>query len=193
MSHAQKMLLARLSLSWVSLKTATNSVGDNSPLLETVLQVRPTLVSVVRTVGKPGEVSPVGGGGSSIGKPGDTYSVCGSVSSMGKLGEVSSSCSGGDGVGVTAGNDNNRPTRYRVVVRDEGRVFRVELEPEELRGAKGVSQSGQFGKEAWRETGLGELLWMDCTWRQYLADRLSKQVNEGNQTTAMVRGWRLRG
>lgn len=174
MSHAQKMLLARLSLSWVYLKAmATSHTSDLiDPPLETVLQVRPTLVSVVRTVGTPGERSPADGGG------------CSNVRRMDGTAVISTRSAGG-----VTGNGDERRRRYRVVVRDEGRVFRVELKAEvhrketetEWKDEEGGSSQYRlleqtFGKEAWRETGLGELLWMDRTWRQYLADRLSKQV-----------------
>lgn len=173
MSHAQKMLLARLSIRWVSLKAMTTNLnfGSSESTLETVLQVRPMLVSVVRAVGTPGEMYVVGGGSSNVEGMVDTASS----------GRSSSA-------GAMAGCSAEIPRRYRVAVRDEGRVFRVELEAEvyredvkaELQDEEGGSQyrllEQTFGKEAWRETGLGELLWMDRTWRQYLADRLSKQV-----------------
>ena len=171
MSHAQKMLLARLSLSWVSLKAIGTNVdfGLSHPPHEAVLQFRPMLVRVVRTVGTPGEMSSPGGGSSNEeGMPGTAGG-------------------GSSSVGVMTGSSDERPRRYRVVVRDEGRVFSVELEAElqgeGLEGELKVEGNSPcrlfaqtFGKEAWRETGLGELLWMDRIWRQYLADRLSKQV-----------------
>lgn len=174
MSHAQKMLLARLSLSWVSLKAMSTSLnfGSSESPLETVLQVRPMLVSVERTVETPGDMSSAGGGSRNVG---------GMVS-------TATNSSGSNSAGAMPGSSDETPRRYRVAVRDEGRVFRVELEAEmnhqkvnaELQDKEGGAQcrllEQTFGKEAWRETGLGELLWMDRTWRQYLADRLSKQV-----------------
>lgn len=71
----------------------------------------------------------------------------------------------------------------KVVVRDEGRSFKVEVEMEE--DAVGVGRErcrevrrleGVFGVEGWQGTGLGELLWMNFPWREYLARRLTYQV-----------------
>lgn len=65
--------------------------------------------------------------------------------------------------------------RHEVVVKDEGNVLRVEAY------AVGIQDNhrhleGTFGAEVWKETGLGELLWMDHKWRRYLARRISHQV-----------------
>lgn len=64
----------------------------------------------------------------------------------------------------------------RVVVRDEGDVFGVEVEIEGHDSSPCRRLSRSFGKEAWEETGLRDLLWMPLKWRRYVASRLSRQV-----------------
>lgn len=76
----------------------------------------------------------------------------------------------------TANRFCGEKSRTQVVVRDEGQTFRVEVEA----GVDGHSDNWKlnnaFAKEAWEETGLGDLLWVNCSWRRYLARRLSQQV-----------------
>lgn len=76
---------------------------------------------------------------------------------------------------------DNEGMRSRVVVRDEGAVFGVEMEIESQGASPSRRLSRSFGKEAWEETGLGDLLWMAWTWRRYVANRLSRQVTVGGR------------
>lgn len=173
MSHAQKAFIARLSLYWVSLKPPI----ENAPRLggrahaytakkvfrlpeETFLHLRPILFSLSRGVGTPGE-------------------TLASVARGGNSARLS----------LSAGSDNDRERlrAARVFVRDEGSVLRVEVEVDG--GGEGQSQHGakrleqMFGKDVWQETGLGELLWLDCAGRQYLARRLAQQVRQESLDT----------
>lgn len=150
MSHAEKRFLGSLALSWISFRNDAGDSRDNDGHVkqDAFLQFRPTLARVTRVV--------------------DTFTAY----------KRSSSGSGETGLsvhtGVIGGPDAQR---RRVIVRDSGRDFIVEVETEETGHAQcsGIRQT--FGKEAWRETGLGELLWIDRSWRRYLASRLSKQVS----------------
>ena len=168
MSHAQKALIARLSLYWVSLKPPT----EKEPCLEgrayaymptktfrfpeeAFLRLRPILYCLRRVVGTPREtLASVRCGGDSARR------------------SMSASSESGDRESLRA---------VEVFVRDEGSVLRVEVETGG-EGGVGPSQQGverlerTFGKEVWQETGLGELLWSDCSDRQYLARRLAQQV-----------------
>ena len=73
--------------------------------------------------------------------------------------------------------DDSEGIKSRVMVRDEGRVLRVDVEAVGQSLSLHRRWSRSFGKEAWEETGLGDLLWMNWTWRRYLAIRLSQQVS----------------
>lgn len=174
MSHAQKALVARLSLFWILLKPPT----CKEPLLEgrryenmkkkvfrfpeeAFLRLRPILYRASRPVGTPGETLASARRGGGLTRP-----------------------------STSGGTDSGRE-RLRAAVmltRDEGSVFRVEVEVGvEVKvggGGEGQSKHGggverleqTFGKEVWQETGLEELLWLDCSGRQYLARRLAQQV-----------------
>lgn len=167
MSHAQKALIARLSLFWISLKppaeTEPRVEGRAYAYMtqkvfrlpeEAFLRLRPILYRVNRAVGTPGEtLASVRRGGS------------------------------GTRLSTSPGSDScrKRLRAARVFARDEGSVLRVEVEVDG--GGEDQSQQGgvrrleqTFGKEVWQQTGLGELLWLDCSGRQYLARRLAQQV-----------------
>lgn len=76
--------------------------------------------------------------------------------------------------------EEHRGLRRRVTVRDQGQVLAVQIQMEDDEMGKGGREAScleeTFGVEAWRGTGLGELLWLDHPWRQYLARRLMYQV-----------------
>lgn len=166
MSHAQKAFIARLSLYWISLKPPTETAHSPEGRVyghvtkeafrlpeDAFLHLRPVLYGLSRVVGTRSETlaSAVRGGGSPR-------------------------------MPMSTGSDTNRERlrATRVFVRDEGSILRVEVEVDG--GNVGQSQHGiqrleqTFGKEVWQETGLGELLWLDCSGRQYLARRLARQV-----------------
>ncbi|CAM9616702.1 unnamed protein product [Ectocarpus sp. 4 AP-2014] len=190
MSHEQKVFIARLSLYWVSFRTPARGFEEkNAPnanetfvqhhcrrtTKEAFLHFRPILSSVTRVVGKssgdPGSsVRGTGGDGAGGGGGGSALVVLGGSSSRTVPRGVSE---------IFGGEETSRTSR--VFVRDEGGVLRVEVVEAE-RTNRGRSKSGvsmldrAFGKEAWRETGLEELLWLDCSCRQYLALRLAQQV-----------------
>lgn len=166
MSHAQKTFIARLSVYWISLKAPTVKkpslerrahayMAKNTFRLpeEAFLYLRPILYGLSRVVGTPSETS------ASV-LPADN----------------SASLAMSEG----SGNDRQRLRAARVFVRDEGSVLRVEvdMDGESFAGPHYGFQRLErtFGKEAWQETGLGELLWLDCPARQYLARRLAQQA-----------------
>lgn len=90
------------------------------------------------------------------------------------IARVSRDCDIAAAVGFV--DHNKKARRARVEVRDEGCVFRVNVEVDLEVSSQCRRLVRVFGQEAWRETGLGELLWMERPWRQYLAGRLSQQV-----------------
>ncbi|CAM9200072.1 unnamed protein product, partial [Ectocarpus sp. 12 AP-2014] len=193
MSHEQKVFIARLSLYWVSFRTPAHDFEEKNALnanetpvqhhrrrttKEAFLHFRPILSSVTRVVeksnGDPGSaVRGTGGGGAGGGGGG------GGGSGLVVVGCASSRTVPRGGSEVLGGEETSRTSR--VFVRDEGGVLRVEVVEAERKNG-GRSKSGvsildkAFGKEAWRETGLEELLWLDCSCRQYLALRLAQQV-----------------
>lgn len=166
MSHEQKAFIARLSLFWVSLKPPTEMVPCREGRVyaytikkafrlpeEALLHPRPILYSLSRVVGTSSETL------ASVVRRGDNARLP-----------------------MSAGSENNRDRlrATRVFVRDEGSVLRVGVEVDGR--SVGQSQHGvqlleqTFGKEVWQQTRLGELLWLDCSGRQYLARRLAQQV-----------------
>ncbi|CAM9222749.1 unnamed protein product [Hapterophycus canaliculatus] len=190
MSHQQKAFIARLSLYWVSVSSAARpperTVATWRPLNkerahdrakdeaisrhlcgEVFLRFRPVISSLTRAVGSSSETM-----------------------AWAALRGDGRSASGGSGGGATTampqtvenfrGEESSTPSR--VLVRDEGGVLRVEVAGVGLDGGGSRRQREQrrlektFGKEAWQQTGLGELLWLDCSSRQYLAHRLAQQV-----------------
>ncbi|CAM9115067.1 unnamed protein product, partial [Scytosiphon promiscuus] len=192
LSHEQKAFIARLSLYWVSIPFSLSTSPDTPTAIERLssrdrtqdptkaevaphhgckeafLRYRPIICSLTRAVGSSREMlgrtalhgddgcSPVGAGtsGTATATPHAKENSKGERASASKL----------------------------VLVRDEGSVFRVEVagvgsEGEASRCRGGLTRlENTFGKEAWLQTGLGELLWMDCSSRQYLAHRLAQQV-----------------
>ncbi|CAM9633251.1 unnamed protein product, partial [Ectocarpus sp. 13 AM-2016] len=192
MSHEQKVFIARLSLYWVTFRTPAHGFEEkNAPnanetpaqhhrrrtTKEAFLHFRPILSSVTRVVeksnGDPGSAVRGTGGGGADGGGG------GGGSGLVVVGGASSRTVPRGGSEVLGGEETSRTSR--VFVRDEGGVLRVEVVEAERKNG-GRSKSGvsildkAFGKEAWRETGLEELLWLDCSCRQYLALRLAQQV-----------------
>lgn len=189
MSHAQKAFIARLSLYWVSFKPMPPLI-ETGDLLEkyprntkktrfclpgeAFPRFRPILSSATRVVGTPSEMM--------------ATTVSGSSSSGNGGGG-----SGGDSTRLSKSADGTNRTGTsrltRVFVRDEGGVFRVEVEVNRDDTETGRSRCGsrrlecKFGKEAWRNTGLGELLWLDGSNRKYLALRLAQQVCTSTNTT----------
>ncbi|CAM9958618.1 unnamed protein product [Ectocarpus sp. 8 AP-2014] len=183
MSHEQKVFIARLSLYWVSFRTPARgfeeknaSNANETPVQhhrrrttkEAFLHFRPILSSVTRVVGK------------SKGDPASAVPGTGMSGALVVVGGASSRTVPREGSEIFGGGEPSRTSR--VFVRDEGGVLRVEVVEAERKNG-GRSKSGlsildeAFGKEAWRETGLEELLWLDCSCRQYLALRLAQQVS----------------
>ncbi|CAB1113557.1 unnamed protein product [Ectocarpus sp. CCAP 1310/34] len=189
MSHEQKVFIARLSLYWVSFRTPARGFEEkNAPnanetpvrhrrrrtTKEAFLHFHPILSSVTRDVGKSS-----GAPGSSVRGTGGGGADGGGGSGLVVVGGTSSRTAPRGGSEIFGGEETSRTSR--VLVRDEGGVLRVEVVEAERknvgRSKSGVSMLDQaFGKESWRETGLGELLWLDCSCRQYLALRLAQQV-----------------
>lgn len=189
MSHGQKVFIARLSLYWVSFRTPARGFEEkNAPNAnetpvqhhrrrateEAFLHFRPILSSVTRVVGKSN-----GDPGSSVRGTGGGGAGGGGGSGLVVVGGASSRTVPRGGSEMFGGEETSRTSR--VFVRDEGGVLRVEVVEAERKNG-GRSKSGvsvldrAFGKKAWRETGLEELLWLDCSCRQYLALRLAQQV-----------------
>lgn len=189
MSHEQKVFIARLSLYWVSFRTPLHGFEEKNALnfnetpvqhhrhrttKEAFLHFRPVLSSVTRVVGKSnGNPSSAARGTDSSGAAG------GGGSGLVVIGGDSSGTVPRGGGEMFGGEETSRTSR--VFVRDEGGVLRVEIvEAERNNGGQSKSRVSildqAFGKEAWRETGLEELLWLDCSCRQYLALRLAQQV-----------------
>ncbi|CAN0100191.1 unnamed protein product, partial [Ectocarpus fasciculatus] len=188
MSHEQKVFIARLSLYWVSFRTPPHGFEEkNAPdtnetpvqhdrhgtTKEAFLHFRPILSSVTRVVvkshGDPRSAAR-GTGGSGAGGGG------GGGGSLAAVGGASSRTVPRGGSKILGVEEASRTSR--VYVRDEGGVLRVEVVEAAGSNAEsaGLRLDQPFGKEAWRETGLGELLWLDCSCRQYLALRLAQQV-----------------
>lgn len=148
MSHAQKHFLGSLALSWISFRHDARNSGDN------VGHAKPEAFLQLRPIL------------ARVTRIVDTIATD----------KNSTSCSGIKGLHTgVAGEPNAR--RSQVTVRDNGRDFIVDVEAEEAGHAQCSGSQQRFGEEAWRETGLGELFWIDRSWRRYLAGRLSHQVS----------------
>lgn len=191
MSHEQKALIARLSLYWISMsssprereeptaierhssreRTRVRTKEDAVPphlRVEAVLRFRPVVCSLTRPVGSCSETM------ARAALRGDCQNA------GGERGGGAAAAATPQSVKYSGEEEIAMPSR--VLVRDEGGVFRVEVAGVGWGG--GASHQRReprriqeiFGKEAWQKTGLGELLWLDCSSRQYLANRLAQQV-----------------
>lgn len=148
MSHAQKRFLGSLALSWISFRHDARNSREN------VGHAKPEAFLQLRPIL------------ARVTRIVDTIAT--------DKASTSGSSIKGLHTGV-AGEPDAR--RSQVTVRDSGRDFIVEVEAEEAGHAQCSGTQKKIGKEAWRETGLGELLWIDRSWRRYLAGRLSHQVS----------------
>lgn len=210
MSHAQKTFLARLALSWVSVRKMNGLKGPQDSTAtpgshinpkegsfahaeeEFCLEFRAVLAAVtrvVRTVTEPRSSHSACDGGSrariyssSVRSDREICRGCGRRSkscrsSRSSICPSSKRSSGSDSSNGSAWDDCGTVVG-RVVVRDEGGVFRVVVASPvgSNTHSQGYLLDQTFGKEAWRDTGLGELLWIDYAWRPYLASRISYQV-----------------